>query len=138
MEYPSKKCNTCGETKTAEEFGYKNSKSDVRLSNCRACHRQWQRGYYQRTNGRSARNAHLRDTYGITADQYDAMLLAQGGKCAICGAIPEARSFPVDHCHKTGKVRAILCPGCNTGIGGFKGNEETLLTAIAYLRRFTE
>ncbi len=83
----------------------------------------------------------LKKAFGITLEQYNAMLKAQNGVCAICGQ-PEKRSYKatgrvmqlaVDHCHKTGKVRALLCGPCNHGIGNFREDAELIHKAIAYL-----
>lgn len=77
----------------------------------------------------------LKAHYGITLDEYDALLTAQGGVCAICGAA-EPRGmgvFHVDHCHKSSKVRGLLCNECNMGLGKFKDSEQLLLAAAKYL-----
>lgn len=86
------------------------------------------------------RNGRLRAEFGITQQDYDAILLRQDGKCAICGATenhvnhPRKRKFLyVDHDHTTGKVRGLLCHNCNFGIGYFKDNPESLRQAAAYL-----
>jgi hypothetical protein len=70
--------------------------------------------------------------YGITPEDYQAMLDSQGGKCAIC-KIRDANR--IDHCHKTGKTRQLLCNQCNTAIGMFKEDVNILLTAIDYIRK---
>jgi hypothetical protein len=70
--------------------------------------------------------------YGITAEDADAMLLAQGGVCAICRAAPAAH---VDHDHATGAVRALLCFNCNGGLGQFR-DDPLLLHAAAYYVQF--
>lgn len=70
-------------------------------------------------------------------EQYDAMLVAQGGVCAICRKEPsDPRGFRphIDHCHETGHVRGILYWQCNTGLGNFGDNIEALQRAIEYLR----
>lgn len=81
--------------------------------------------------------------YGITRTQYDAMFAAQDGKCAICFQ-PEtfkevksdkARLLAVDHCHKTGMVRNLLCWRCNTTLGAVKESNELLEAMKVYLRR---
>lgn len=65
----------------------------------------------------------------------EAMLAAQGGKCAICAQnLAPGPNCHTDHCHKTGRVRGILCNGCNIGLGYFRENPEALAGAIAYLR----
>jgi hypothetical protein len=76
--------------------------------------------------------------YGLTIDQYDQMLAEQNGLCAICherkGSLISDR-MAVDHDHKTGKVRALLCGQCNTLIGHIDDNIEWLESAIDYLKR---
>jgi hypothetical protein len=73
----------------------------------------------------------LKKNYGITPEQFDTMLLQQGGACAICR---ETIAKPhVDHDHKTGRVRGILCANCNVGLGMFGDDVKSLRSAIAYL-----
>lgn len=56
--------------------------------------------------------------YGITIEQYELLLSAQGYACAICGAPPAPTyGLAVDHCHETGRVRALLCGPCNRMLG---------------------
>lgn len=76
--------------------------------------------------------------YGITLSDYDEMLEVQGGICAICGTEdPKGRGrFHVDHDHNTGAVRGLLCHGCNTSLGHFKDDEDKLLAAVDYLRKY--
>jgi hypothetical protein len=82
----------------------------------------------------SNRRSHLRRTYGLTVEQYDEILAAQGGGCAICGRKPrENISLHVDHCHDTGTVRGILCFRCNNGIGDFANDPVLLRAAASYL-----
>jgi hypothetical protein len=81
-------------------------------------------------------NKHLKNTYGIGLDEYNAVLTAQNHKCAGCGI--EATKAPrnklyVDHCHKTNKIRGLLCQYCNTALGMVKDNPDTLLSLISYL-----
>lgn len=68
---------------------------------------------------------------------YTLLFEFQGGACAICRTQPSLRKrFAIDHCHKTGYVRGLLCDGCNRGIGFFKEETSRLQRAIAYLRLF--
>ncbi|WP_371872188.1 endonuclease VII domain-containing protein [Phytohabitans houttuyneae] len=90
---------------------------------------------------RNQRRSYLRRKYGMTEADYDALLEAQGGLCAICGGPPgDSRGFRphIDHCHKTGRVRGILCNLCNQGLGGLRDDPEILRSAIAYLLRHRE
>ena len=71
--------------------------------------------------------------YGLPWEDYQDMLKRQGGKCAICG---EMMGKPnVDHSHKTGRTRDLLCLFCNHLLGNAKDNVEILKKAIRYLRR---
>lgn len=79
--------------------------------------------------------------YKITRADYDRMLAAQSGKCAICGETAEhyaARHatfsfFSVDHDHTTGEVRGLLCNDCNAGLGFLREHPERIAAAISYL-----
>jgi hypothetical protein len=85
---------------------------------------------------RSLRAGHLKRKYGITLADYDAMLVAQGGGCAICGTPePDGQSLHVDHCHDTDAIRGLLCFSRNAGLGQFDHRVERLEAAVAYLRR---
>lgn len=77
----------------------------------------------------------LKSKYNLTTEQYLDMYYAQQGCCAICGK-PETelkRSLYIDHNHKTGKVRGLLCPNCNFFLGYVKENIDTLLNMATYL-----
>lgn len=76
---------------------------------------------------------HLNKKYGITREQRDALIQAQGGRCGLCDEEPKV--FVVDHCHETGVVRGMLCVRCNLGLGRFGDNVAGLERAIAYLER---
>lgn len=85
------------------------------------------------------RRHHLRSKYGLSVEEYDALLHQQGGVCAICGR-PETKHnqhgpcrLAVDHDHETGRVRGLLCSECNTGLGKFKDDETLIRRALDYL-----
>jgi hypothetical protein len=87
---------------------------------------------------RTRRATYMRK-YGITVEQYDEMLALQGDRCAIC-RISSAEHvktrqqiLAVDHDHKTGKVRGLLCTQCNTALGLFRDNSAFLIGAIYHL-----
>jgi hypothetical protein len=85
---------------------------------------------------RSRRRSHLKRKYGLTPEQFDALLAAQGGVCGICRGPPtDVRGFRphIDHCHRTGRVRGLLCSRCNHGLGAFGDDPERLRRAIVYL-----
>lgn len=73
--------------------------------------------------------------YKLTKEEYTTLLNRQNGKCAICHK-PETslnKSLAVDHCHKTGQVRSLLCGKCNRGLGLFNDSSELLERASSYL-----
>lgn len=77
----------------------------------------------------------LKRNYGLTIEQYDALLASQGGLCAICKATPGNKRLAVDHNHETGVVRGLLCDRCNPMIGYAKESIARLEAAIAYLKK---
>jgi hypothetical protein len=79
------------------------------------------------------RGGWLRRRYGITEAEYDALLKAQGGACAICRRLPADIRLAVDHRHNNGWVRGLLRTKCNQGIGQFDDDPATLARAIEYL-----
>ena len=83
-------------------------------------------------NSAIERARYLRRTYGMGSAEFDALLERQGG-CAICGASDPGRYWCVDHDHLSGTVRGILCWHCNVGLGHFRDDALSLLTAIDYL-----
>lgn len=114
---PTRTCTGCGETKPRSEFRGK-------TSYCKPCHNKQSRKYS------------IQKQYGITIDEYNAMLMKQNNQCAICGKTPEenGRGLAVDHDHVTGKIRALLCLSCNNGLGQFNDDVELLQSAITYLK----
>jgi len=75
--------------------------------------------------------------YGLTVDQYDAMLMEQNYVCAICEKPEKSSSkkvLSIDHDHTTGKVRGLLCDTCNSGLGHFFDNLDFLESAVLYLK----
>lgn len=101
----------------------------------RTANRRWRNENVERRKARDAqyykenraailtktRAAHLKRCYGVTVLWYEEMLAKQDGRCAICKkAHRTGRRLAVDHCHKTGKVRWLLCVGCNAHVGRFE------------------
>jgi len=106
--------------------------------------RRYQRQYVQSDAAREKRNARKRNRhflleYGLTAEDIQRMEEEQGGRCRICNQPPDRGIFGqpprlhVDHDHETGKVRGLLCSGCNTGIGMLQEDPLRLLASIEYL-----
>lgn len=83
------------------------------------------------------REKNLRDNFGLTIQQYDEMDEQQGHRCAICKSVnlsnKAIKHWHIDHCHKTGIVRGLLCDKCNRGLGLFRDNPQILKSVIKYL-----
>jgi hypothetical protein len=106
----------------------------------RAAHREKcrldSRAYYETHRKQAAISRsrhHLMQRYGITPEQKTAMFKKQGSRCAICGTKKQTSksAFHVDHCHKGGEIRGILCHVCNTKLGWY---ERFYIEIKAYLR----
>jgi len=139
-----KYCKKCNTNKDISEF-YKNKHhKDGLTSYCKKCHseiscqyaktkkgkeivnksaKKWQRGkgkkkYQKYQKSLKRKNCVLKYKHGITLEQYDEMFKQQNGVCAICSLVDvTGRRLAVDHDHKTGKIRGLLCTGCNTRLG---------------------
>ena len=77
---------------------------------------------------------------GVTLEDYQRLLTAQGGVCAICGRPPRegGRRLDVDHDHRTGAVRGLLDHRCNRGLGYFGDDPRRLEAAARYLRKYED
>jgi hypothetical protein len=156
-----KQCTKCKETKLFTEF-YKSRSNSGYRSQCKHCTLKRDKERYHtdpeyklsktvkvrhnwETNPDAwskrqltVRKSHLKRHYGMTLEQYQKLFEEQQGYCAICAAhnseVPH-KQLMVDHCHKTGKVRQLLCDLCNTALGKFKDKPELLEKAAAYLRK---
>lgn len=144
-----KKCTACGEIKPTTDFFKKGKYLDGSTqykSNCMSClNKKSLEHHYKnrRDNGIARQSAYrytLRTAYGLSQEDFENLLAKQDGKCSICGTSLRnpfkdfsGAKQAVDHCHENGKVRAILCGTCNSGLGHFKDNPEILEKAIKYL-----
>ena len=80
----------------------------------------------------------MKRIYGITIDEYDKMFEEQNGVCAICSTFEVENTrgrLCIDHDHRDGRVRGLLCIGCNTAIGSLKDDINLFLEAIKYLQK---
>ena len=146
----NKTCPSCKETLPVSSFN-KASRRDGYQTYCRACHNRMQRKKYNtdpeaklkrkiresRRKGKDplvSRKAELKRLYGITWEDYVSMLKNQGEVCAICKQeCSTTKMLSVDHDHATGRVRGLLCNGCNTSLARFKDSVVLLKRAIDYL-----
>jgi hypothetical protein len=99
----------------------------------RQLNRQWHDAHRERAQFLNRRWA-VQQKWDLTPEAYEAMLVAQNGRCAMCGALPKRYRLAIDHNHQTGQIRGLLCIHCNWWLGGFEG--EKVEQAQAYLDRF--
>lgn len=136
-----KVCRRCGEAKEATTECFRVNGTGLR-SVCKACEYQAKLEHQRANPGPGRRRAAawgqanperkaeanrrswLMSSYGITTEQYEAMLEAQGGVCAICGRPPKPeRRLAVEHDHKTGRIHGLACHKCNHMLLGVHGRD---------------
>lgn len=132
-------CSACRQELPLESFYKDCTQPDGRQYTCKTCRatqvKAWKEakpGLYKAT----LRRSQLKLKYGITQEQFDSLLKKQGFACAICGANNPSHSsgqWCVDHDHKTGAVRGLLCAHCNLGLGHLQDSISVLFKAIKYL-----
>lgn len=157
----TKTCTKCGVDKPITDFAQGRGYRDGRVTWCRDCYKDYrakrladpavraheaeyahlryarlkETGEYQRQQKQSR----LRCRFGMSMDDYIQMAVAQGNLCAICGrpAVREGKTccLDVDHDHKTGRVRGLLCKNCNLMIGNAQDDPATLRKGAAYLEQ---
>ena len=105
---------------------------------CVSCGRIRSKEFYRRTVLRYAEDRRQK-YYGMSHDDVELEKKKQNNKCSICGnEFKDKNGEHVDHDHKTGLYRALLCRGCNTGLGNFKESISNLERAIEYLRKHND
>lgn len=146
-----KKCTKCGMVKHVSEFRIRGRNVDNLETQCKACCVAKERSWYannkeiaiERDRKRKLkhpkrhRKIRLMRAYGISIEQFEHMRKKQGYMCAICAKEENKcryKTLCVDHCHTTGKVRALLCDKCNVGLGHFGESIERLSVAASYLQ----
>ncbi|MFD5079189.1 endonuclease VII domain-containing protein [Streptomyces sp. NPDC058371] len=113
-----KLCRRCGEIKPHQDWHRNATASDGLSTRCKA------------RRAVQGRQDHLKRQYGITEAERDELIASQGGVCCICLA---ASAEHVDHCHKTGRVRGVLCFSCNAALGQFKDRPDAIRRAATYV-----
>lgn len=122
-----KKCSKCKKyfPRTSEYFHKSSLMTDGFVYTCKSCKKKWDKDY------------HKYRRYKLTKEEYDGILKNQNNLCGICGIIlKDDYNTHVDHNHQTGKIRGLLCVGCNTGLGNFKENPFILIKAIKYIEKY--
>jgi hypothetical protein len=128
-----KRCAKCGVEKPLGDFHRQPSGSHGRHSYCKTCYNKKYRGVKRKPISKEARSRqNLKTRYGLEPWQVKKILEAQGGVCAICKKEPKRAC--VDHDHKTGKVRGILCHQCNIKLP-FVEDSSFRKSALGYLKK---
>lgn len=126
----SKVCTKCKLPKLANEFYIvvpKKLTHKMRLSSrCRACSIKHNTG--------STNSERRKRVYGLSDIEYQRLMDEQGGVCKICKRQPEGKQpWNIDHNHKTGVIRGLLCSRCNTGLGCFNDESNLIRQAALYV-----
>ena len=111
---------------------------EVSRARAREASRKWREANPEEYRAVSHKS-HLKRKYGMSEADVLAMVAAQGGGCAACGRtdFKGPRGRHVDHCHKTGVVRGVLCRGCNTSLGQMEDNPTAIRALADYVERTT-
>lgn len=117
-------CTLCGTEKPLDGFYFRKD-SNKHTNECKSCRIERQRV----------------KKLGVSNQDYEKIFIEQEGQCKICNCkLNSSRytKFAVDHCHKTGVTRGLLCTNCNTALGLFKDSKHRLQNAIDYLNSFKD
>jgi hypothetical protein len=127
---------TCGKEKLATDFYVRNKVSMVRHSACKECDKERVKKRHEE-NPKRTKNNDLKRLYGITLDEHTQMYEEQNGVCAVCEKPGDGKwkKLCVDHDHKTGKVRQLLCRNCNMVLGQIDDSINHLEKLKAYLQK---
>lgn len=133
-------CKTCGDEKPLESFAKNSSCKEGRAYSCKNCLAEYAREYKAKNKEKvstSEYKSQLKTKYGLTEEDYINILIKQNYSCAICGTHQSnlTKRLHVDHCHKTMKIRGLLCRDCNKTLGIFEDNIERFQKAIDYLNQ---
>lgn len=143
----SKECPSCKDPNAV--FNTSKTTKDGLRSYCKSCEKtrniNWRKlnkercKAYDNNRKERKREQSYRRKYGISIDTYESMLKEQNGSCMICHrAELKDKKLDIDHCHRTGKIRALLCARCNKTIGLLEDDRQLALNMIAYLDKFKE
>lgn len=147
-----KTCRRCKESKQVAAYYLKAGRPNS--STCIPCTGELKRekwaqdpDFYRRQNRESYRKDpnkyrryDLKKTYGITVAEYQALFSGQSGRCRICERhqLEFNKALAVDHCHKTGAIRGLLCSACNCALGLLKDDITRARALVAYLQASKE
>ena len=136
-----KTCSGCKKLKDLSAFYVDKHKPSGLTSKCKSCLQSEKRTEVKKRgcwDTDKQRDSRFKRVFGISLDEYNTLLEEQEYKCAICGKSEEEnkKRLAVDHCHKTNKVRKLLCHHCNCALGMVNDDEEILVSMLSYLKEF--
>ena len=145
----NKKCSRCGIEKPLNEFPKNKTCFGGHSGVCKACRYETIKKNRESGGGREKnnegqrryrktdtyKNTRLLRLYGITLKEWQALYDKQEGYCIVCETHQAELTKPlcVDHCHKTNKVRGLLCSHCNTSLGFLKEDRRIVLRLVDYI-----
>ena len=142
---PTKVCSRCKKEKSLSEFYKNKTKSDGFNYHCKECfkrystgkaHKKYMKWWRKTKKGKdSNRNSLLKKEYGITLQEYVRLFELQNGVCKMCKNPEIKKCLAVDHNHKTGKVRGLLCQQCNCMIGFIENKNLFIKDIQKYLEK---
>jgi hypothetical protein len=134
----SRKCYTCKEEKSLEEFYRSKNEKYGRHGRCIVCVKTRYLSDSAKESKKVYNRARSRKSgTGFTPEEFEQKLEEQNNRCAICGTDkPTSINWHADHCHETETKRGVLCQKCNMGIGLFNDNTELMEKAIMYLNQY--
>lgn len=160
MDINTKQCKKCKEIKDLTCFSVDKFNRDGLRSKCKKCRsldsKEWHKNnkekvkinsaQWYKNNPEKALERSLKQRYNISLETFKKLLSNQNNVCAICQQSETAidtrlgkpRMLAVDHCHTTGKVRGLLCTGCNAALGFIKENAERALKLANYIKQHGE
>jgi hypothetical protein len=138
-----KKCSTCKEEKPVFSFGKHNIRPDGLRISCKECESKRSKELRKKAlesdyigTRLKERAGNLKRMFGMSLEDYEQRATKQNNVCAICQKqCKSGKRLAVDHNHKTGKIRDLLCGNCNGGLGKFQDDPELLEKAAEYLRK---
>ena len=137
-----KKCSKCKIVKETASFNTRKSNNNSLQSYCIECAKKDRAKRYLGNRSKALEQsyrANIKSRYGISPEDYNRMFDEQNGKCAICKSAEikrkNAKRFCIDHCHSTGKVRALLCHDCNVILGKLKDDIQFIDNIKQYLMK---
>lgn len=141
-EIKFKKCCWCKKTKNVKKFSDSVNGVLFKQSYCKQCEREENRHkYFKKTVICERKQSYfLKRNYGISKEQYQEKIIAQNNSCEICKTHRShfTKNFAVDHDHKTGKVRGLLCQNCNIALGALKDSLTLINNSLEYLKKYEE